>query len=143
MLYRFETLRVVFFSVSRVFRVNPGSIFHAASLALVALVVAAPLSAEQVQHSAPMAAHEGYFREHCLELQAGQKLDFRFTTPNPVNFNIHHHSETDTTYPVRQQVESELTTTLPIADSGEYCFMWRNLADYPAAYPIELTYHLR
>ncbi len=114
------------------------------ALALVSALLAAPsVLAGEVQRSEEMRAHAGYFREHCIELQAGKSLAFSFTTPHPVDFNIHHHTDTETTYSVRQAVERELVLTLPIGDSGEYCFMWKNPADYPAAYPIELRYQVR
>lgn len=114
-----------------------------ALLLLVGALSAGPVLANEVVRSEPMRAHEGYFREHCTQLQSGQTLDFRVVTPHPVDFNIHHHTDSDTTYPVRQPVQRELATSLAITDSGEYCFMWRNSGDYPADYSIDLTYQAR
>ncbi len=89
-----------------------------------------------------MQAHQGYSHEHCLHLKAGQTLSFQFTTPNAVNFDVHHHGAT-TTYPVRQTVEKTLSKSLPIKDGGEYCFNWVNPADRAGEFPIELSYLLK
>ena len=99
-------------------------------------------AAGEVKRSEPMQAHKGYYREQCLQLDAGQSLQFQFSTPHPVDFNIHHHADPKTIYAVRQRVDSELHKSVVIKAGGEYCFMWKNVDAYPAAYPITLTYEL-
>lgn len=111
-----------------------------AAQAFLLLAVAASAAAAEVQRSEHMQARKGYFREHCIELKAGQSLWFKLVTPHPVDFNIHHHADPKTLYLVRQRVSSSLEKQQTITVGGEYCFMWANTEDNPSDYPITLTY---
>jgi len=116
----------------------------AASLLTAALLASPTLLAAEVKRVEPMLRHEGYSREHCMNLQVGSTLDFHFETAQPVDFNIHHHPDKgDTVFAVRQSVTKSLAKTLSIKDGGEYCFQWKNPADRPAEFPITLTYQVK
>ncbi len=112
------------------------------ALVLMGALAAAPALATKVEQRAEMLGHTGYFREQCFKLPAGE-LEFSFTVPVAVDFNIHHHIGSDTHYLVKQVVERELSAKEPIDAAGEYCFMWQNLADSPSEYTIELFYQVR
>jgi hypothetical protein len=86
-----------------------------------------------------MQLHQGYFSERCVEL-AVATLRFEIDSPHPVEFNIHHHTETSTDFPVAARVEEHFAGTIELASPGEYCFMLRNLEDRAADFTIRLSY---
>lgn len=45
---------------------------------------------------------KGGFDEHCLRIDAGRAITYRFVATAPVDFNIHHHRGKDVLYPVRR-----------------------------------------
>ena len=110
----------------------------------IALACASPVArggtpAEQTL-DIPMKAHRLYFSERCIEVSAGDRLSFAVETPYPADFNIHHHTETATEYPVRRRIEERDQGTLVLAGGGEYCFMWQNPESRSGDYTIRLSY---
>jgi hypothetical protein len=87
-----------------------------------------------------MQKHQGYFSEHCVELQAHARLAFDLHSPYPVDFNIHHHSQTATEYPVRQRLDGHYQSALVLPSGGEYCFMWENPESRANDFTIRLHY---
>ncbi|KAB7623959.1 hypothetical protein [Alkalilimnicola sp. S0819] len=111
-------------------------------LACTLLPAAAAAETGRVEKAIPMEAHQGYFREECLELAAGQGLDYRFETPHRVDFNLHYHPpQGGMEYADRGVISGVHRGQLAaVQEAGVYCFMWTNTAAAEAAYRLELDY---
>jgi len=64
------------------------------------------------------------FQEHCVRLEAGQRMRYRFTATGEVDFNIHYHRGSAVIYPVKSAGARgrDSAYTAPHADG--YCLMW-------------------
>ncbi len=64
------------------------------------------------------------FEEHCVKLESGEAVRYRFRASGEVDFNIHYHRGSEVLYPVRTPatVVAEGDFTAPSADT--YCLMW-------------------
>lgn len=123
----------------------PAAIRHCFALVLVAAAACLlPMQASAAQTvQLQMQAHQGYFSERCMQLTAGQRLAYEVSTPQPIDFNLHHHPEAGgTEYPDRLWVESRHAKQILIASSGVYCFMAKNPATRPQAFEIKIEYGL-
>lgn len=96
----------------------------AASLALVAGCATAPPD--------PDAAHafEDYsiapygMHETCLKLAEGDRLDWRFESRAPVDFNIHYHEGKSVIMPVTLLASYGSAGIFPVIVPHDYCAMW-------------------
>ena len=111
-------------------------------LALLILFIPLPAWSGIQSQEIPMQHHAGYFREKCLQLNVAQQIHYSVKTSHTVEFNIHHHSETDTFYPVKHQLREFTEDTLDVGADGEYCFMWTNISDAGIDYTIILEYEV-
>lgn len=68
----------------------------------------------------------GGFDEHCLKIEAGRAIAYRFEASAPVDFNIHHHRGKDVLYPVRRESTRQFASTFRAESTDEYCLMWEN-----------------
>jgi len=87
-------------------------------------------------------SHASYSFERCVEARAGQWLQLRFDTPQAVDFNIHHHAQSGTEYPLKQRVSGILDERVMLAADGEYCFQWINPNNLDAAFAFDFSYQL-
>ena len=64
------------------------------------------------------------FDEHCIRLDAGEHVRYRFSANGEVDFNIHYHRGSEVYYPVKAAASrsADATFTAPHADT--YCLMW-------------------
>jgi hypothetical protein len=71
------------------------------------------------QDIAPYAIHE-----ECLHLAVGDRLDFDFTSNEPVDFNIHYHEGGVVLMPiVRDKTRQDSGLFVPLI-AQDYCLMW-------------------
>jgi len=106
----------------------------ALTLAACAGAPAGPDAPKEVtgQNIAPYAAHE-----ECVELAAGDRLDYRFTSTSPVAFNIHYHDRTTVVMPiVRDGVTADSGIFQPNT-AREFCLMWEAGAE-----PVLVSYRV-
>ena len=90
-----------------------------------------------------MQPHKHYFSEHCLMLEKGQRLGYQVHSAYPLDFNIHHHLNNSTEFPVKDWLDSHSSKhELTVNSSGEYCFMWKNPEQRKAAFNIQLDYQV-
>ena len=87
-----------------------------------------------------MLMHQGYASEHCGVFPANAVLEYSLRTPYEVDFNLHHHGDTETVYPVKAVVAVRYDGQLTLSHAGQYCFQWRNLVDQSADFSIQLQY---
>ncbi len=62
--------------------------------------------------------------EECYALRAGDRLEYRFESGEPVDFNLHYHEGGAVVMPVsrEQSVEAAGVYVVPVAQ--DYCLMW-------------------
>ena len=113
-------------------------------LAIAGCMLASPMShaaasQEQVL-SIPMQKHQGYSSERCVVFAGSTRLRFSFSSDYAVNFNLHHHTETTTEYPVGKSTERDFSTSVTLPDGGEYCFMWENPQSQSTEFSISLRF---
>jgi hypothetical protein len=68
----------------------------------------------------------GKFDEHCLQIEAGRTIAYRFDASAPVDFNIHYHRGNDVIYPVKREATRQLASTFRAESTDDYCLMWEN-----------------
>ncbi len=77
--------------------------------------------------------------EECIELKSGEKLDYSFTSPQPVDFNIHYHKRDVVNYPVKRDSVKSSQDIFEAASDQEYCWMWTN----SSTEPVTLVYRCK
>ena len=110
--------------------------------AAAALLLLPSLASAQASATSPgahgktveLAAKE--FHEECLELAAGQRLNYDFAAAKTVKFNIHYHAGGKVLYAVRKSAHHARGVYTSRKTQG-YCMMWTN----PHALSIALSYH--
>lgn len=68
----------------------------------------------------------GKFAEHCLRLDAGEAIRWRFTASEPMDFNIHFHRGKAVLQPVRREAAERASGTFRAQAADDYCLMWSN-----------------
>jgi len=74
----------------------------------------------------------GDFDEHCLRIDAGKSIRYRFTASTPVDFNIHHHRGKEVLYPVKRDGIAREQGEFRAPATADYCLMWTNRTKSPA-----------
>lgn len=69
------------------------------------------------------------FEEHCLKLEAGERIRYRFRATGEVDFNIHYHRGKDVHYPVRTSASLKADSVFTPPDADDYCLMWERKGD--------------
>lgn len=80
----------------------------------------------------------GKFVEICDKLQQGQMLDWQFQSSDKLNFNIHYHDEKSVVFPAKKDGVNQLTGTLNVAVTQDYCWMWKNETSKPVRLTLQL-----
>ena len=68
----------------------------------------------------------GKFDGHCLKIEAGEAIRWRFVASAAVDFNIHHHRGKDVFYPVRRDGVERASGSFGAHAADDYCLMWSN-----------------
>lgn len=68
----------------------------------------------------------GKFDEHCLKIEAGKTIRYRFAAGAAVDFNIHHHRGKEVLYPVKRDAVARAEGEFRAPSSEDYCLMWTN-----------------
>jgi len=63
-------------------------------------------------------------REECMRLAVGDRVEFTFTSTEPVDFNVHYHEGKTVVMPLAREKTREDAGILPIALAHDYCLMW-------------------
>ncbi len=92
---------------------------------MAAILMAGPAHATAEQ-ALRMSIAPGKFDEHCLKIEAGRAIAYRFEASAPVDFNIHYHRGKDVLYPVKREATRQFASTFRAESTDEYCLMWEN-----------------
>lgn len=68
-------------------------------------------------------------QEHCVRLEAGQRVHYRFGASGDVDFNLHYHRGSDVHYPVKMAATRTAGGTYAAPHEDGYCLMWERRAD--------------
>lgn len=118
---------------SATFLTSPKPMLVASLMTLVASWSGAAAATEGWQDTpVTMIGVANYFREVCREFSAGDKVEYRFTSAHPVNFNIHHHPNSSTVFLLKKESLAELSGNFTAATNDHYCFTWTNLVELGA-----------
>lgn len=78
--------------------------------------------------------------EKCLQLDAGQKLEYRFESTGKLNFNLNYQKGPEETYyPVKLDGTTGESGLYEVKARNKYCLKWENRRDKD----IELTFSTR
>lgn len=69
------------------------------------------------------------FEEHCLKLEAGERIRYRFRASGDVDFNIHYHRGNDVHCPVKSSAIQTTDATFSAPQTDDYCLMWERKRD--------------
>lgn len=90
----------------------------------------------------PMEHYAGYFREQCVQLEAGQALRVALESPYAVRLNVHHHAPERTVFLVDALVDASITDTFDIPSGGEYCLQVTNPENRASSFELRLDYRV-
>lgn len=99
------------------------AIVYAWSWPVASLAISAAAGAAE---TFPFDIAPGRFDEHCLRVEAGHAIRYRFEASAAVDFNIHHHRGREVFYPVKRDGVEREQGEFRAAVSDEYCLMWTN-----------------
>lgn len=94
------------------------------------------------ESSIPMVAPKGYAREKCMKLNEGDQVHYRFSSINPLNFDIHYHPDTETLFKIKKENVSAFSGEFTSDAEQSYCFTWKNPREYAAAWDVKLEYRV-
>ena len=80
----------------------------------------------------------GKFAEVCGPLAKDQTVAWSFKADRPMNFNVHYHVGKQVVYPAKQDAAAEAKGELDATLAQDYCWMWTNQGDSPAALRLTL-----
>ncbi len=103
-----------------------GRMDDALRTALMAAILMAGQAHATAEQTLRMSIAPGKFDEHCLTIEAGRAIAYRFEANAPVDFNIHYHRGKDVLYPVKREATRQFASTFRAESTGEYCLMWEN-----------------
>jgi len=69
------------------------------------------------------------FQEHCVRLEAGQRMRYHFTATGEVDFNIHYHRGSAVYYPVKSEGARARNSAYTAPHADGYCLMWERRGD--------------
>jgi hypothetical protein len=110
----------------------------ASNQALASLVELKMDEAGRFQHQADIKA--GGILEVCGKLTAGQKIDWQFSSPNALDFNIHFHEGKKVSLPVKQKARKESAGQFAVIKDQDYCWMWSNKSKSIANVSLQLSH---
>jgi hypothetical protein len=94
------------------------------SLAPWATALAGDELLQHVERDVSLAA--GKFEEPCLAMALGDRLEYLFSSDEPLDFNIHYHQEDGIFFPVDKKKLRAHQGEYIASGSRQYCLMWTN-----------------
>lgn len=89
-----------------------------------------------------MDGFQGYFSEKCMLMKKDKMVTFSYHSPNPVDFNLHFHTDARTDYPLKLQNTTNHTNTYIAPETREYCFTWKNPENNGESFLVKFSYKI-
>ena len=103
---------------------GPAAIPAAIAAALSACAGPAIVAGEP--HVVPRAVIAPYAtQEECARLGAGDRLDYRYDSSAPVDFDIHYHEDNATLAPIVREQSTSDSGTFEAHVARDYCLLWQ------------------
>lgn len=67
----------------------------------------------------------GKFKELCVPLKKGERVEWSFSSPVDTSFNIHYHVGAAVSYPAKVDGIRSAQGTLDVAIDQDYCWKWK------------------
>jgi hypothetical protein len=95
-----------------------------ALLAMALAGCAAPMTAGEVKvvRAHPLPSYQ--IHEECFRLAEGDRVEFRFESTEPVDFNLHYHEGHAVVMPISREKSSEHAGIYVATLAQDYCLMW-------------------
>ena len=112
---------------------------RAGALAIVSALAVSPIGAKEHiveatwspagEFKAELSMAPGKFKEVCVPLKQGDRVEWSFSSRFPTDFNVHYHVGKETVYPVKTEGRASGQGTLEVAVSEVHCWMWKARAE--------------
>lgn len=90
-----------------------------------------------------MRGSNNFMKEQCVKFSAGDSVHYTFSSPHPLDFNVHYHTDTATEFPAKETNVTSFSGELLVQDAQEFCFMWTNKNRMDARWKFDLIYSVR
>ncbi len=119
--------------------------WHRKCLALVVLVASSSAQAGQPGLSEgrsliPIHGAVNALSEQCAVYPNGGVVNFEFLSKWSLDFNVHHHTDKTTEYPVKLSSVSNYQGSFVAEPEAEYCYMWLNKSERRDQWKITLDH---
>ena len=81
-----------------------------------------PVDAPKIVQGYAVASYQ--IHEECLGLQPGERVEYRFESTEPVDFNIHYHEGNAVVMPLVREGSREDAGVYSVRIAQSYCLMW-------------------
>jgi len=78
--------------------------------------------------------------ERCYVFEQDSNVSFSFASQYPLAFNVHHHGNSGTEFPVKRESETIYQAEFKSKADHEYCFMWENRIFREAQWVFDLFF---
>jgi len=117
----------------------------APAAALLAALLLAGCAAAPADPTAPKAVRDHAMKayavhEDCLRIAVGERLEYYFTSTQPVDFNLHYHEGRAVAMPVVRERSREDSGVFAANIAQDYCLMWEA---GPAGAVLDYRFRLR
>lgn len=97
-----------------------------AAIAAALSACAGPAIVAGEPHVVPRAVIAPYaMREECARLAVGDRLDYRYDSSAPVDFDIHYHEDNAILAPVVRERSTSDSGTFEAQVARDYCLLWQ------------------
>jgi len=93
-----------------------------AALALAGCAATMGAGQAKVVHEHPLPSYQIY--EECFRLDDGDRVEFRFESTEPVDYNLHYHEGNAVVMPMSSEKSTEHAGVYLATLAEDYCLMW-------------------
>jgi hypothetical protein len=80
---------------------------------------------EMGDYKADLQIPAGKFKELCVSLKKGERVEWAFASPVDTSFNIHYHVGASVSYPAKVDGIRAARGTLEVALDQDFCWLWK------------------
>jgi hypothetical protein len=80
------------------------------------------IDAPKIVQGYPLPSYQ--IHEECLALKPGERLEYRFESTEPVDFNLHYHEGKAVVMPLVREKSREDAGVYSVRIAQDYCLMW-------------------
>jgi hypothetical protein len=93
-----------------------------AAVALAGCAATMTAGAPKVVRAQPVPSYQ--IHEECFKLKQGDRVEIRFESTEPVDFNLHYHEGQAVVMPLTREKASEYAGVYLATLAQDYCLMW-------------------